>query len=395
MVWIRNNLDMGGAINRTDVVANYYDASQQGWLPPLFVESDNNGNVATPHVVMTAVGEAVAVWMQSDGESVHVWANRYHATTQTWDTPIRLDGGHIGNASELSQVVTDAQGETTVAWTQPSSDNSHDEVWVNRTKSHQWGSAVRIDHSNSSLAAPRIADISGNPWVVWQESINGYYRIRASHFNDTTKTWSDPEAVDASSISGHSENPDVAVNADGNAAVVWQWSNGVNTLIVAKRYIASSQSWSAEQSLTTTGYSNAPHIAIDTKGNVVTTFLYTTTEGYRVIAGRYRANTNTWGTIPIVSVGLGNALFPCIAMDGSGNAFVGWQQQLGATTSFYIYANRYRSDIDSWGTEAPLHNDVSARADPPHLAVNSDGRAIMVWGQNVDGAPILKFTRFE
>lgn len=395
MVWVRNNLDLSGTIYRTDVVANYYDAIQHSWLPPLFVENDNNGNVATPHVVMSSTGEAVAAWVQSNGETVHTWTSRYHVATQTWDTPVRLDGVHIGNAGELSQVVIDAQGETTVAWTQPSSDNSHNEVWANRTQSHQWGTAVRIDHSNSLLAAPRVADASGHPWVVWQESVGGYYRIRASHFIDANSLWSDPAAVDASSITGHSENPDITINANGDAAVAWQWSDNNSTTVVARRYISSTQSWSNEQPLTTTGYSNQPRIAIDPQGNVITTWLYTTSEGYRIIAGRYHASTNTWGTIPIVSVGLGNALFPCIGMDGSGNAFVAWQQQLGATPSRYVYANRYRSDIDKWDTELPLHNEDGAHADQPHIAVNGDGRAIVVWEQDVDGASILRFNRFE
>ncbi len=88
----------------------------EGWSGAERIETNDNGDALRPRVGVGARGEAVAVWMQSDGFSYDAWSNAY-APEQGWGIPERIDPSDQGAGQPLRvEVGVDAQGDAVAAW---------------------------------------------------------------------------------------------------------------------------------------------------------------------------------------------------------------------------------------------------------------------------------------
>jgi hypothetical protein len=79
-----------------------------------------------------------------------------------------------------------------------------------------------------------------------------------------------------------------------------------------------------------------------------------------------------WGTAERIDTNAGDAEYPQIAMDSAGKAIVVWQQDDN------IWASHF--DGMSWGTAALIESE-SDPADRPQIAMDGAGKAIVVWRQ--------------
>jgi hypothetical protein len=43
------------------------------------IETNNAGDAAMPQIAMDAIGNALAVWQQSDGAHTNIWSNRFES----------------------------------------------------------------------------------------------------------------------------------------------------------------------------------------------------------------------------------------------------------------------------------------------------------------------------
>ena len=86
-----------------------------------------------------------------------------------------------------------------------------------------------------------------------------------------------------------------------------------------------------------------------------------------------------WGTATLIETDdSGHAQYPQVAADGSGNATVVWYQSDG--TSWNIYSNRYVVGT-GWGIATLIETDNTGNAQYPQVAVDGSGNAIAVWYQ--------------
>ena len=61
---------------RYNIWANRYTAGN-GWGAAKLIETNNAGHARYPQVAIDGSGNALAVWQQSDGTRINIWANRY------------------------------------------------------------------------------------------------------------------------------------------------------------------------------------------------------------------------------------------------------------------------------------------------------------------------------
>ena len=104
--------------------------------------------------------------------------------------------------------------------------------------SGNWNTPARVADSNlrvstfgtnnlSPLDLPALAvDVAGNAILAWSENVTGDFIIRASRYDPAQAI---PEWTAPQNISGNTWPfaifPDIAVDALGNAIVVWQAGN--------------------------------------------------------------------------------------------------------------------------------------------------------------------------
>ncbi|MGC2166119.1 MAG: hypothetical protein WA632_08920, partial [Gallionella sp.] len=191
------------------------------------------------------------------------------------------------------------------------------------------------------------------------------------------KAWGSAALIETDN-GGDASYPQIAVDADGNALAVWQQYDGTRNNIWANRYTAGAGWGTAELIETDTGDAGEPQIAIDAGGNALAVWEQNDGTHYNILANRYTAGAG-WGTAePIETDDTGDAYIPKIAFGSSGNALAVWQQYDGTRDS--IWANRYTTG--GWGTAGLIETDNAGNASYPQIAFDTSGNALAVWYQH-------------
>jgi hypothetical protein len=138
------------------------------------------------------------------------------------------------------------------------------------------------------------------------------------------------------------------------------------------------RTWGTAQLIETdnAGPATSPRIAMDSSGNAIAVWQQSDGTRNNIWANRYAGGS--WGTAQLIeTANAGDASYPQIAMDSSGNAIAVWQQFDGTRNN--IWTNRYAGG--SWGTAQLIETDNAGPAGAPQIAMDSSGNAIAVWQQ--------------
>ena len=194
------------------------------------------------------------------------------------------------------------------------------------------------------------------------------------------RSWGAPQVVETSEW-GWAYNPQVAMDASGNAIVVWEQWDGSHLNIYSKRYIVG-DGWGETELAETDDSGNAvePRLAVDSSGNSVAVWMVQDPDSnYRedAWANRYVVGMG-WGTAqPIETDVSGDAKGPEVAVDSSGNAIAVWYQENGSLHN--IMSNRYVAGA-GWGTAERIEfGNIDCH--DPKIAIDSTGNAVVVWNQ--------------
>jgi hypothetical protein len=194
-----------------------------GWSTPLKIAAD--GDAVSPiHVVADAAGNAMAVWQQALASRAATRATRLNAATGLWSPVVTLNDP-AKNAFEPVAAM-DANGNVMVLW--------YDDQAVMASRfvasTRSWGAAAAVQPGATvAQELPHVAvDGAGNAIAVWLQASPGNESHReawAALFDAAGARWgaslnlmTDPAAY---ALRGSDQSPRVAVNANGEAAVVW------------------------------------------------------------------------------------------------------------------------------------------------------------------------------
>jgi hypothetical protein len=216
-VWVRSNG------TRLDIWSNRYMPSA-GWGAAARIETEDEGDARNPQVAVDAQGNAVAVWEQSDGTRLDIWSNRY-TPSNGWGSAGRIETEDEGDASS-PQVGVDAKGNAIAVWEQ--FDGARYGIWSNRyTPTNGWGTAEPITPNDATDALePRVAvDPRGDAVSVWRQSGTTGDGIWSNRYTPSAG-WGSAERID-SNHPGARIAPRVGIDANGNAIAVWSvWGGG-------------------------------------------------------------------------------------------------------------------------------------------------------------------------
>ncbi len=217
-----------------DIYANTYTPGL-GWGTAGPIDSET-GEARNPQVSVGPDGSAVAVWQQYDGTVYGIWANRL-VPGIGWGSAIRIGrGDYTLGLPQRARVAVGGDGSAIVAWEQGT--GNRNALFANRfIPGLGWGLARQIDAELGNSWRPSVAiDPQGNGIVVWQQS-GGAGDIRARIYANRHLAggdWQGPELVETDS--GTTDEPQVGVDAKGNAIVVWRQDDSWSWNIWANRY---------------------------------------------------------------------------------------------------------------------------------------------------------------
>jgi hypothetical protein len=312
----------------------------------------------------------MAVWQQTVGGNVGIWASRF--TSGTWGTPTQITvNGAYGYAPRIA---IDASGNALVVWAQITASFG---IWSNRfTVGTGWGVAAAIEANIANImSTPQIAvDSSGNAIAVWCQVESGATdgNVWASLYTAGTG-WGTATRIDPAT--GNAIGAQVAFGAGGSAMATWSRTDGTVYSVWASRHVGGV--WEAATLLETsdTGSANPPQLAFDALGNGLAVWSQSNGTINNIWANRYTAGTG-WGSAELLETDNGSyADSPQVAIDGSGNAMAVWNQFRPITY------NRYANGT-GWGAAAKVDaNSGNQPTGNPHLAISPGGTAVAVWVQ--------------
>jgi hypothetical protein len=383
--------------NGARVWSNRYTAGS-GWGTALtigpVIDPGTQGPVRTPQVAMDANGNAIAVWPQSDGGNYKIWANRYTAGTG-WGAAVSIEPNASTVASDISaapQVRFDGNGNAIALWERSDGANSH--VWGNRyTTGAGWSTAARVDATAVEAGSAQLAfDAQGDAIAVWDQSEGAGFHIWSSRYTAAAGSWSTARMIE-NDDAVQAFNAQIGIDTAGNAVVVWiQSDSTTRTEIWSNRYTAADGWGTAHAISDTAGGAGSAQLAMDANGDALVVWRQSDSNTSFSIRWNRYAMGGGWGTAAAIEPGDGAFVGdPQIACDSNGNALTVWEHQNGAHTE--IRSSRYTV---AGGWAAALNAGTTGDVLEPVIAMDSAGDGVAVW-QQVDGANVglVLANRFE
>ncbi len=234
--------------------------------------------------------------------------------------------------------------------------------------------------------------------------------LHASFYDPSSKMWEPPQEVtdEFPGLPGEyllGFNPQVDMDTNGNAMIVWNDTTGSGSLkngrVLAKRYDQNT-GWSnviqLDHSFETSEYAD---VKFDQQGNAVVMWLERSASDdlYDIYARRYINVSNSWNPgllqpptliadsnieLRTMPHGISDSEFdlPNLAVDTLGNAIISWSQDVNATGDRIIRASRFSIDDSTWSAPEPIStNLIGEDAGLVKVVINNSGDAIAVWEQ--------------
>ncbi len=337
----------------------------------------------------------------------------------SFSTPQNLSAP--GQDASGPQVEVDSHDRATVVWSR--SDGTNERVQARRIAANGTLESIQtISASGASAFDPHVAiDSSDRATVVWERLVGADLRVQARRIaadgtlepiqtlsaagedafhiqvavnagGKATVVWertSGPVqarqiAADGTvgpiltlSVAGQNAfTPQVAADSIGRATVVWERFDGTNNRIQARR-IAADGTLEPIQTVSGAGQDAlAPQLAIDSSNRATVVWSRSDGANDRIQARRIAADGTTLGSVQTLSGAGKDAADPQVAIDSSGRATVVWTQLPAFAATGEIQARRIAADGTTLGSVQTLSGDEAL---DPHVAANSDGRATVVW----------------
>jgi hypothetical protein len=351
-------------------------AAVKAWQGAALLEADA-GAAYDSNVVFDANGNGMAIWTQNDGTYLRIQSRRY-IPSSGWGTVKQVDNGSAAMAMS-PKIAADGLGNLMAVWLQTSAGVTS--IWTNLySASSGWGTAALLETVNPAGGnKPEIAmDSAGNAIVVWYAFDGSWTSLWAKRYA-ATGGWSAATLIENVNTGGASEHS-VAMDANGNAMVVWAQFDGTRSNIMANRYTAGSGWGTAGEIDASDLDASNPSVAVDSAGNMMAVWHQrsaNTGNNFSIYTNRF--SNGSWGAATLVKADIPYARQSAIAMNASGNAMLVWLEDDGFDTGS-IWARAYAGGI---GGAIVRIDDLSIFTDgrTPKVGIDASGNAVALWGQ--------------
>ncbi len=342
-------------------------AAAAPWSAPEEI-SVPGGGASWSKVGIDAAGNATAVWTRSDG--LHLVAQAaVRPLGGSWGASIDLSAAS-GNA-ESPTLAVDPAGDVIVAWKQRLAGSEAIEVNY-KPAGGSWEGPTTIEFGAAVVESPAVAiDAAGDAVLIWRQGVGGNHVIISSSM-PTGGSWASPVPISSSAL--NAEAPDVAMSASGTAAAVWQSSSGA-TSVVESNELALGGSWSGEEAISAPAtVTEPPHVVADPATGAFTAIWSRSGTGL-VAEVASRPASGGWIAPEQISTPALEAHAPVVAVDSAGDAVAAWYRFDGSVGSVE------GTDLAAGGSWAsPVRiSPVGAEAEAPQVAMSPAGAAQVVW----------------
>jgi hypothetical protein len=372
---------------------NYYDIYAQIYDYHGNPQDSNlkvNDDVGTfthylPAVAMDDNANFVITWQDDRNGNYDIYAQRYNPQGTPSGSNFKVNDD-AGTASQNYPVVAkDGSGNFVIAWTDY---RSGPDIYAQRYSSNgsPAGSNFKVNDDVGGFAQyyPAVtADHLGNFVVTWMDIRNGNYDIYAQRYNASGNPLGANFKVNDDAGTLDQRYPAIGVDGVGNFVITWQDFRDVISDIYAQRYQSAGVPQGSNFKVNDdygTAVQNVPAIAIDSSGKFLIVW-----EDHRYDAGdvylqRYSSSGTPVGSNLMVNDDGGTItqIQPTVAMNGSGNAVVTWQDFRNGP--YDIYAQRYDPLGNPQGSNLKVNDDAGTASQyNPAVAMANSGNFVITW----------------
>lgn len=279
------------------------------------------------------------------------------------------------------KVAIDQNGNYVVVWKDYRNNNSDIYGQHFNDKGVRQGSNFKVndDNGSSSQEDPQIAmDNNGNFIVVWQDERNGNKDIYGQRYNNTGTKESANFLINDDQGGAEQYDQRIAADGSGNFVVVWE-DKRMGSNIYAQRYTSSG----VKQGTNFLVYQNAsyPAISSDVNGN----FVVVCNSHGEIYGQRYTMHGVKEDPQFIVTDQISYPNAPAVGMDQKGNFVVAWRcfisMKYGGS---YIAAQRYTSSGAKQGTNFEISTNSFIDYSVPEIALDGNNNFLIVWDNTSD-----------
>lgn len=222
MVWL---------VGETPTKSSLWGSRRLGtaWSAPVRIVTGGSG-MGSPRLRADAAGNAIAVWFERPSARNEVHAARFTASSGSWSAPAVLNDG-VAQAYEAELAMT-STGDALVVWTEAGDSGQASGIGANRylAATAAWTGETRVQPAGARPGvSPHVAlDGTGNAIAVWLQGAVGdatRLEVWAAAFEAPGARWALPTKLmtdpTAYTEGGESQAPQIALNAGGDAVVVW------------------------------------------------------------------------------------------------------------------------------------------------------------------------------
>ena len=348
-------------------------------------------------IAMDDNGNVIIVWMQSDGTNKQIFKSERR--NGIWTYPASLSD-HIspsGQDAEEPHVAMDNNGNAIIVWVQ--SDGTNEQVFKSERRNGIWRNPVNLADNispdeqdvwwgDSLLGTAQVAmDNNGNAIIVWYQFDGTNWQIFKSEYRNGA--WHDPANLsDNIGIAGAGQ-PQVAMDDNSKAIIVFVASDGSKGQTFKSEY--RNGTWhhpaSISDNISPDGTDAfAPQVAMANNGNAIIVWGQYGNDNYKIYKSEYRNSTWIHPANLADSISPSNARFPQVAMDNSGNAIIIWDLYFNTDNEADAMIE-YRNGAWTDPTNVKFNGE---NIRPTHMSMDDSGNAIIVWPQS-DGTKIQIF----
>ena len=339
-VWERTS-DGGSTSN---IWTNRYDVDD-GWGTAELLQNGEVTFARSPSVAADPAGNAIAVWVQRNTETGNrvIWANRYEPG-DGWGAAGSIDDMPTALAANRTAVDMDDDGNGIAVWARPTSGGNV--LWANRyTAGSGWGNAELIKSDPETAARDPRLDVGpgGDAFVVWVQNQDMRDDVWGARFSGSS--WESPVRLD-SYDDGNKQTPDITVDGTGIAHAVWSQVDDDFENIWATQY-APGSGWSAPELIEPPNDDPrrdtdaiSPRIAVNAAGDAFVVWLQRSEGWLSIWSNRLDPGTG-WIEAEVIEQLDEAARQPHIAVDDARHAHAVWPHSRGNLGGDWLRTNRF------------------------------------------------------
>ncbi|NLG64782.1 MAG: hypothetical protein GX537_04175, partial [Actinobacteria bacterium] len=344
---------------------------------PLWIEQQ------APAIAVDPLGNVTLVWQDTREGTADIYFAE-HPLAGDWSANARVGQSGGAASKEWADFAVDAEGGGYALWIDDRNEG-YDLFFRYRTPEGVWQPSEQVNRTNPVYFFSQVAidvDATGRAYAVWASDVprDVYFAVRS-----ITGTWSLEERVNDDIGAAAQYDPDIAVDDNGNAYVIWSDSrDDVSDIFFA--YRSASGVWSDNNEKVrpdaSGGYQAVPAIAVDAAGNAYAVWEDESFNGEVDIYAAVRPANGTWGLSKLVNddhLAWRYQSDPDITVSPLGYAYAVWEDDRTIDPRVYFAE---RPPDGEWSTNVRLDDDPDAYPSHPSIALNDRGDLVVAWADN-------------